>query len=181
MTNYDSANTDDVAGAFSKMGNIKMEFNTSNVSFLLTQLEIKMGFCRIGKQYTKLQALTSLLLGDIAEELQPWLNVQKSEASNLCYKEAKDQLLEQYGPKEGYNFRLAMGLMLVTTPSALARKIVDLICTHKRKPMEACCCKETVSGIWTAKLPENVRTAIANESLGWGNLPKVLQIDNAVY
>ena len=59
-----------------------------------------------------------------------------------------------------------MGLMLVTTPSALARKIVDLICTHKRKPMDACCCKETVSGIWTAKLPENVRTAIANKSLG---------------
>ena len=96
------------------------------------------------------------------------VDVQKSAASNLCYKEAKDQLLEQYGPKEGYNFRLAMGLMLVTTPSALARKIVDLICTHKRKPLEQCCCKETVSGIWTAKLPENVRTAIANESLGGG-------------
>ena len=58
---------------------------------------------------------------------------------------------------------------------------MDLICTHKRKPMEQCCCKETVSGIWTAKLPENVRTAIANESLGGGNLPKVLQIANAVY
>ena len=58
-----------------------------------------MGFRGIGKQYTKLQAVTSLLPGDIAEELQPWLNVQKDAASNLCYKEAKYQLLEQYGPK----------------------------------------------------------------------------------
>ena len=70
MTNYDAANTDDEPGAFSKMGNIKMDFNKSNVSFWPTQLEIKMGFCGIGKQYTKLQALTSLLPGDIAEELQ---------------------------------------------------------------------------------------------------------------
>ena len=163
MTNYNSANTEDEAGAFSKMDNIKLDFNKSNVSFWLLQLDIKMGFRGIGKQYTKLQALTSLLPGDIAEELQPWLNVQKDAASNLCYKEAKDQLLEQYGPKEGHNFSLARGLMLDTTPSALARKIVDLICTHKQQPMEACCCKETVSGIWTAKLPENVRTAIANQ------------------
>ena len=58
-------------GAFSKMGNIKMDFNKSNVSFWLTQLEIKMGFCGIGKQYTKLQALTSQLPSDIAEELPP--------------------------------------------------------------------------------------------------------------
>ena len=110
-----------------------------------------MGF--IGKQYTKLQDLTSMLPGEVAEELQPWLNIQKSAASNLCYKEAKDQLLEQYGPKEGHNFWLAMGLMLVTTPSALARKIVHLIGSHKQRPMETCCCKEAVRGIWTEKLP----------------------------
>ena len=84
------------------------------------------------------------------------MNIHKDAASNLCCKEAKDLLLEQYGPKEGHNFRLAMGLMLVTTPSALARKIVDLICTHKQRRMEACYCKDTVHGIWTAKLPENV-------------------------
>ena len=71
MTNYDAANADDEPGAFSKMGSIKMDFNKSNVSFWLTQLEIKMGFCGIGKQHTKIQALTSLLPGDIAEELQP--------------------------------------------------------------------------------------------------------------
>ena len=35
-----------------------------------------------------------------------------------------------------------MGLMIVTTPSALARRIVDLICSHKQRPLETCCCKE---------------------------------------
>ena len=98
MTDYDSANTADEQGAFEKVGNIKLDFN-KNVSLWLTQLEIKMGFCGIGRPYAKLQVLTNVLPGEIAEDLQPWLNIQKSAASNLCYKEVKAQLLEQYGPK----------------------------------------------------------------------------------
>ena len=80
-----------------------------------------------------------MLPGEVAEELQPRLNIQKSAASNLCYKEANAQLLEQYGPKEGHNFKLAMGLMIVTTPSDLDRKIIDFICLHKQMPIETCC------------------------------------------
>ena len=50
MTDSNAANTADEHGAFAKMGNIKLDFNKSNVSFWLAQLEIKMEFCGIGQQ-----------------------------------------------------------------------------------------------------------------------------------
>ena len=89
--------------------------------------------------------------------------------------------MELFGPQEDEDYYKACNLILVTTPSALCRKIIALLCEHRTKPLESCCCKKSVSGIWRSKLPQEVLNGIAGKSLGSGNLEQVLRDADAVY
>ena len=48
---------------------------------------------------------------------------------------AKQRLLEIYSKKPEDKYDLAVDLVMVTTPSDLARRIVDLICDNKTQPL----------------------------------------------
>ena len=70
---------------------------------------------------------------------------------------------------------------MVTTPSDLARQIVDLICDNKAEPLVNCCgCQKTCFGIWRRKMSEPVRTAIAGKSFANGEMDTVLNIADAI-
>ena len=74
-----------------------------------------------------------------------------------------------------------MNLVMVTTPSDLARQIVDLICENKAEPLVNCCaCQKTCFGIWRRKMSEPVRRAIAGKSFANGEMDGVLNIADAI-
>ena len=74
----------------------------------------------------------------------------------------------------------AQNLELTTTPSQLARKIMDLLCKND-PPLQNCCCEDTISGMWRRRLPDPVQQAIAGMPMGGGNLETVLQRADDVY
>ena len=69
---------------------------------------------------------------------------------------------------------MAMDLEMVTTPSDLARQIVDLICDNKAEPLVNCCgCQKTCFGILRRKMSDPMRTAN-------GEMDTVLNIADAI-
>ena len=88
--------------------------------------------------------------------------------------------MELYGPKQEELFQKAMDLVLTTTPSALLKKMTDLICT-KRPCMTDCCCQGMISGLWRSKLPETVKLAVAGIKLTNDNMKELGDRADAVY
>ena len=71
--------------------------------------------------------------------------------------------LELFGPKQEDAYEEAANLVLTGKPSALAKRIMVLIC-DKKKPLEGCCCAKVVLGLWKRQLPQQVRAAVAGPS-----------------
>ena len=177
---FEDENGADATDVFSKLSHIKVAYMANDLPYWFRMLEQKMRFAQVKAQYTKLQVLTDQLPSQVLEELKPILSAQDEESAT-CYKEVKTRILELFGPKEQEDYAKATQLLLSSTPSQLARRIIALICEHKVKPLETCCCKKTVAGIWLSKLPEEVQTALATETLGGGNLEATLMKADAVY
>ena len=90
-------------------------------------------------------------------------------------------MLEIYSKEPEDKYDLAVELVMVTTPSDLARKIIDLICDKKSEPLVGCCgCQRTCFGIWRRKMSEPVRMAIAGKSFANGDLDEVLRLADAI-
>ena len=146
-------------------------------------LENKMAFLEIKSQWTKLQVLTSLLstTPKMLANIEAFAALPRASAGNTCYYRAKQRLLEIYSRKPEDKYDLAVDLVMVTTPSDLARKIIDLICDNKREPLVNCCgCQKTCFGIWRRKMSEPVRRAIAGKSFANGDLDEVLRLADAI-
>ena len=95
------------------------------------------------------------------------------------YKELKLKIIQLFGPVEEEAFERAAALVLTSKPSALAKKITELLCTCD-KPLENCCAAATVSALWKRQLPQQVRTAVAGMSLK-ENFENVLQKADDAY
>ena len=142
-----------------------------------------MSFLEVHSQWTKLQVLTSLLSTQpkVLANIESFAAQPRASASNNCYYRAKQKLLSIYSKKPEDKFDLAMDLVMVTTPSDLARQIVDLICENKAEPMATCCaCQKICFGIWRRKMSEQVKTAIAGKSFADGQMETVLTIADAI-
>ena len=77
-----------------------------------------MGFAGIKSQWMKLQMLASNLPEKVTEQVTPFLKNQ----TTTCYKDCKKELIELLAPKDDI-FDKATGLLLTTTPSALAKQL----------------------------------------------------------
>ena len=99
------------------------------------------------------------------------MSKSKTEAGNTIYKDIKDRLLHIMGPKEQDLYRKAASLVMVDTPSQLARAMFDLLCKcGPNNPLNGCCGKAIISGMWRDKLPDLVRAAVASLKLGGTSL-----------
>ena len=182
MVNYDEQNEEDPADVYTKAASIKMDFNREEPSFWFNQFETRMRMAGIKKQFTKLQILSAQLQSqpDVQAQIKPMLRVQENAAGNTCYKEAKDALMELFGFSEDERFNKAAALVLTSTPSALAKQIIDIICPNHPTLVD-CCAAATVSGLWKNRLPAQIRDQIAGMKLGEGNLQATLRKADAVH
>ena len=78
-----------------------------------------MGFAGIKSQWMKLQMLASNLPEKVTEQVKPLLKNQ----TTTCYKDCKKELIKLLAPKDDDIFDKATGLLLTTTPSALAKQL----------------------------------------------------------
>ena len=183
MVNYDQENINDGENAQRMLHTIILECDTEKIEMWFQILENKMSFLEVHSQWTKLQVLTSLLSTQpkVLANIESFAAQPRASASNNCYYRAKQKLLSIYSKKPEDKFDLAMDLVMVTTPSDLARQIVDLICENKAEPMATCCaCQKTCFGIWRRKMSEQVKTAIAGKSFANGQMETVLSIADAI-
>ena len=75
---------------------------------------------------------------------------------------------------------MASQLILTTTPSALMKKMVDIVCPEHPK-LQGCCSAALITGMWKQKLPKEVRSAIAGQSVKNGNFDNLLKLADAVH
>lgn len=181
MVDYDTENGTDPNDVHTKASQIKLEYNAGHVEFWFNQLEAKMRFAGIQSQWTKLQVVITLIPQSVAEEIKHLLRVSsQANASETCYKDVKKEIIELFGRQEEDTFELASQLVLTTTPSALMKKIIDICCpTHPK--LQGCCSAALITGIWKAKLPQIVRSAIAGQTTKNGNFDNLIKLADAVH
>ena len=171
MVNFDQENAIDGENAQKMLHTIKLHCDPSKIEMWFQILENKMAFLEIKSQCTKLQVLTSLLstTPKLLANIEAFAALPRASAGTNCYYKAKQRLLEIHAQKPEDKYDQAVDLVMVTTPSDLARQIIDLISDNKTEPLVGCCgCERTCFGIWRRKMSEPVRQAIAGMTFGDG-------------
>ena len=181
MAPYDQENGTDGEGATKAVFNIKQDCDPKKIKMWFQILENKMQFAQIKAQWTKLQVLTTVLPSHLLTHIEAFAAVPQASAGSTCYYDAKLRLIDIYGEKPHESFEKAIGQVLVTTPSELARRIIYLICDHKQKPLKDCCCAKVVMGIWLRQLSPQVKQAIAPMQLGEGKMEETFRVADAVH
>ena len=151
----------DAVGAFENAcRNLKgYEWDSEDLDYYFNQVEIKMQQVGLKKQYSKLQALSTILPKKVTDEVKPLLRKKESDFNSDAYKKLKDKILEIFGPPENAAFERAMGRVLSDTPSSLARALVNDLCEHE---LEGCCCSKFIFGLWVRQLPSSVVQGISH-------------------
>ena len=147
MVNFDEENGTDGTDALAKAINALKgyQWDMTDIEFTFNQVEIKMQTNGVKKQWSKLQALTTILPKVIIEDLKPLLRKKETEfAGNNSYLLAKTKIMKIFKPAEDAGFERAMSRVLSSTPSQLARAIVNDLCEHE---LDGCCCRRIVLGI----------------------------------
>ena len=101
---------------------------------------MQMEICGIKSQWIKRIVLQRLLPKKVAMNVKGLLSKSKTEAGNSIYKDIKDRILQILGPKEQDMYRKATSLVMVDSPSQLARAMVNLLCKcGPNTPLNGCC------------------------------------------
>ena len=176
---FDAKNGTDDPSVLAKLANIKATWMEQDVKYWFQEIEMQMEIYNIQSQWLKRVILANNLPEEVKAELKDILRKPKSQAPTLVYKELKLKIIQLFGPVEEEAFERAAALVLTSKPSALAKKITELLCTCD-KPLENCCAAATVSALWKRQLPQQVRTAVAGMSLK-ENFENVLQKADDAY
>ena len=84
----------------------------------------------IKTQYVKRQCLARNLPEEVNQQMKGLLRKLKDEAGATPYLDLKKALLLQFGQSAEDAFEKALGLVVTSTPSALAKKMCDYICKN---------------------------------------------------
>ena len=181
MTDYDQKDTADKADALNKaISQLKgYAFDQDDLDFYFNQVEIKMDSAGVGKQFTKLQALSTILPPHVTSQIKPLLRKKASEfTENDAYLQVKTKILQIFCPPADAAFNRAFSRVLTDKPSTLARDLVSDLCSQE---LEGCCCAKIIYGAWKKHLPSNCKAAIANMEFNHETFEAVLQEADAVF
>ena len=133
----------------------------------------------VKKQWTKLQALTTILPKKVTDQLKKLLMKKESEhTNNDAYLRVKEEILRIFSPSEDASCERAMARVLSTTPGDLARQLVNDLCDHD---LDGCCCHRFILHLWKRQLPSAVKQAIAGEKFNARNFNNILDLADKVY
>ena len=182
VLNYDAENGVDPPEIHSRTGGIRVDFNRANVRFFFSQLEMHMEASGVLSQWLKRLLLQRSLPSDIVADMEDLLTRGKAEAGATAYKDVKDRIMELYGPRPEDVYRKAKDMVLLPgmKPSQLAKQMIGVLCP-KHPTLQDCCAEPIISGMWRDQLPKLVRAAVANLSLGGGNLTDTLRTADNVF
>ena len=166
MSNFDSVDEAEAPETLSRLAQVKVTWDKSDIEYWFTELESQMELYNIKSQWIKRVVTTNNLPDYVKAEVKDVLKLQKSAlsvADKLIYKKLKTKVIKLFGKKEGERYDKAASLLLTTKPSALAKELTECLC--QCNPPLQCCAAETVAGMWKRQLPPVVRAAIAGKSL----------------
>ena len=128
---FDTENGEDLEGALANAirSLSNFQFKYDDIHFYFTQVEIKMASAGVKKQWTKFSVLTSIIPEQVQNQVKTLLRKgEEAYTQNDSYKQLKDKIIKIFGPAEDAGFNRAMSRVLTTTPSALARELIDDLC-----------------------------------------------------
>ena len=175
MVNFEDENGVDEAGALREaIKNLeRLQWEDNDINFFFNQAEIKMTAVGAKKQYTKLQALSTILPQKVINEIKKFLRKKEDEfPQNDSYKQVKTEIIRIFGPKPEVAIDRALGRTLIGLPSSLARGIAEDVCQND---LDCRCCPAVIMALWKRHLPENVRAGISHYTLNKDNFNEVLQ------
>ena len=178
---FEDENGVDSADAFEKAcKNLQgYAWNPEDLDFYFNQVEIKMQRVGLKKQFSKLQALSTILPQQVTDQVKPILRKKENEfPNNDGYKIIKTKILRIFGTSENKAFERAMSRVLSDKPSTLAREIVNDMCPHE---LDGCCCSKWVYGAWVRHLPTSVRQGIAGMPFNADNFEAVVKKADDVF
>ena len=116
----------------------------------------------VKSQWSKREVLHSLLPENVQVKVKHILKKDQSNAGDTPYKTLKLELLKIFAPKPEAAFEAAMSRKLSNfdSPSALAKAIIDDLCTCD-EPLASACCQRTVWGMWSRQLSPEIRNRLA--------------------
>ena len=181
MADYDQKDVADKADALNKaISQLKgYQFDQNDLDFYFNQVEIKLDSAGVGRQFTKLQALSTILPPHVTSQIKPLLRKKQSEfPENDAYFQVKSRILQIFCPPADAAFNRAFSRVLTGKPSTLARDLVSDLCS---KELNGCCCAKIIYGAWKKQLPSNCKAAIANMEFNHETFEAVLQEADAVF
>ena len=138
----------------------KVEWDMTDLLFVFTQLETKMASSGVKKQFTKFQVVSGVLPKRILDQVKSMVRRNEAEFPNKdAYKLLKKEILKIFGPKQEAAIERGLSRVLTSTPSELARQLVNDLCKHE---LTCDCCQAFISTLWKRQLPGNVRAGIAH-------------------
>ena len=181
MVDFEQENGVDDAGALKDaIAQLRtLEFDEQDLEFSFNQIETKMQTNGVKKQWSKLQALTTVIPKKYIDELKRLLRKKESEfPENDAYLRVKKEIFRIFGPSDEIHFQRAMSRVLSGKPSQLARALVNDLCDHE---LEGCCCHRFIVGLWKRQLPSSVKQAISAEPFTKANFDNITKIADQNY
>ena len=160
--NYDAQCDADGANAMENAcRNIKgVAFNENDLNFFFNQVEIKLQMSGVKKNFTKLQAISTILPPNVTEEIKDILRKREDEFPDRdAYLQLKSEITQIFGQPPEADFERAMSRVLSGKPSQLGRAIVNDICPDK---LVGCHCAKTIYAIWKRQLGTNIKEGISH-------------------
>ena len=183
MVDYEAEDGVDGANALEKAINAlrNVTYEQNDLNFFFNQVEIKLQTNGVKKQWSKLQALTTVLPKEVIDELKPLLSKKESQFPDRdAYLKLKTEILRIFSPPEDADFERAMSRVLSGKPSQLARALVNDLCNQETH-LDGCCCSKFIFGLWKRQLPSGVKQKIASEPFTKENFQKILKLADDAY
>ena len=181
VVNFEDENGTDEARALQEATQAlkSVHWDITEIRFFFNQLDIKMAASGVKKQFTKFQALSTILPKEVQDEVKELLSMQATEfENNDAYKQLKDEISRIFGPEPEEANDRALNRVLVGKPSTLARALVNDIC---RKKLDCECCPAVILNLWKRHLPENVKAGIAYCQLTKDSFKEVCQLADKIF
>ena len=157
-------------------------WDETDLDFYFSQIEARMAAVGVKKQFTKFQVLSMILPPKVVQSVKKILRKKEADFTgdhaNRSYKQLKKELMRIYGPRLEAGVERALTRTLTSTPSELARNLMDDICQHE---MDCACCPAVILALWKKHLPVQVRAAIAGQTFDNETFDAVCELADQVF
>ena len=175
---YDTATGEDADDVYKKLSTLKLPFTTDDPKFWFANFERQIKHFGVKNQQTKFEALINQLTKEVTEQVKSILSQDEDELGATPYLTLKNELLSLYSPKPEDCYAKASSRVLVGTPSALGKQIINDFCECK---LQCKCCCKIAYGMWVKNLPTYCKAFISDQTFNKDTHKRVFEMADKVY